>query len=70
MRADIEADVKKGVLERAPEGEPDTWCARLVIQPKKNGLARRIVDLSYLSKHGIEESLHQKCTINCQVSPC
>ena len=60
VRADIEADVKKGVLERVPEGEPDTWCSRLVIQPKKNGLARRTVDLSYLSKHGIEESHHTR----------
>ena len=28
----------------------------MVIQPKKNGKARRTVDLSYLSKHGLDES--------------
>ena len=56
IRADIEADVKKGVLERVPDGRPDTWCSRMVVQPKKNGKARRTVDLSYLTKHGIDES--------------
>ena len=33
-RAGLEADVKKGVLERVPMGQPDTWCAQIVIQPK------------------------------------
>ena len=60
VKADLEADVKKGVLERVPEGIPDTWCSRMVIQPKKNGKARRTVDLSYLSKHSIEESHHTR----------
>ena len=60
VRADIESDIKKGILERVPAGRPDTWCARLVIQPKKNGKARRTVDLSYLSKHGLEESHHTR----------
>ena len=58
VKADIEADVKKGILERVPAGEHDTWCSRMVIQPKKSGKARRTVDLSYLSKHGFDESHH------------
>ena len=37
VKADIEADIMKGILERVPDGEPDTWCSRLVIQEKKNG---------------------------------
>ena len=56
MKTDIEAGVMKGILERVPAGEHDTWCSRLVIQEKKNGKARRTVDLSYLSKHGLDES--------------
>ena len=56
VKADIEADVKKGILERVPAGEHNTWCSRMVIQSKKNGKARRTVDLSYLSKHGLDES--------------
>ena len=35
VKAGFEADVKKGVLERIPVGEADTWCSRMVIQPKK-----------------------------------
>ena len=46
VRAGLEADVKKGVLERVPLGEPDTWCSRMVIQPKKLGRAWRTVDMS------------------------
>jgi hypothetical protein len=52
VRAGLEADVKKGILERVPLGEAYTWCLRMVIQPKKNGTARRTVDLSGLSKVG------------------
>ena len=55
VKADIEADVMKGILEeRVPVGEPDSWCSRMVIQEKKNGKAT--VDPSNLSKHGLEES--------------
>ena len=31
VKADIEADVMKGILERVPVGEPDSWCSRMVI---------------------------------------
>ena len=48
VKSDIEADVMKGILERVPTGEHDTWCSRLVIQEKKNSKARRTVDLSYI----------------------
>ena len=47
VKADIEADVMKGILEeRVPVGEPDSWCSRMVIQEKKNGKTRQTVDLS------------------------
>ena len=58
VRAGLEADVKKGVLERVPMGEPETWCARMDIQPKKSGRGRRKVDLSGLSRAGKHESNH------------
>ena len=29
VKADIEADVKKGILERVPAGEHDTLCSRI-----------------------------------------
>jgi hypothetical protein len=60
VKAGLEADVKKRVLERVPVGEADTWCSRMVIQPKKNGRARRTVDPSGLSKAGRHESHHTR----------
>ena len=48
----------KGILERVPVVEPDSWCSRMAIQEKKNGKARRTVDLSYLSKCGLTEPHH------------
>ena len=53
VKADIKMDVMKGILERVPVGEPDSWCSRMVIQEKKNVKARRTVDLSYLSKRSL-----------------
>ena len=63
VKADIEADVMKGILEMVPDGEPEMWCSRLVIQEKKNGKARRTVDLSYLSKHGLDESHYKRSAL-------
>ena len=60
VRIGLEADVRKGILERVPPGEADTWCSRLVIQPKKNGKARRTVDLSGLSRASKHESHHSR----------
>ena len=60
VRNDLEADVKKGVLERVPAGESMEWCTRMVVQTKKNGTARRTVDLSYLSRHGLPEPHHTR----------
>jgi hypothetical protein len=55
VKAGLEPDIKKGVLERVPVGEADTWCSRMVIQPKKNRRAGS-VDLSGLSKAGRHKS--------------
>ena len=60
VKAGLEADVNKGVLERVPVGEADTWCSRMVIQPKKNGTARKTVDLSGLCRAGRHESHHTR----------
>ena len=60
VKRDIEADVKRGVLEKIPPGVPVTWCTRLVITPKKDGRPRRTVDLSGLTKVGIRETHHTR----------
>ena len=63
IRAGLEADVKKGIIERVPDEGVDTWCSQLVIQPKKNGAARRTVDLLRLSKAGLRESHHTRSAV-------
>ena len=30
VKGDLVADMKKGVLERVPDSEHDTWCSRMV----------------------------------------
>ena len=60
MKAYIDADVKRGVLQKVPPGVPDTWCTRMVIMPKKDGRPRRTVDLSVLTKAGLRETHHTR----------
>jgi hypothetical protein len=48
VKADIEADVMKGILERVPVGKPDSWCSMMVIQERRNGRARRTVDFEWI----------------------
>merc|ERR1712030_311905 len=45
IKKGLESDVMKGILEKVLPGEVDRWCSRMVIQPKKNGTARRTIDL-------------------------
>ena len=45
VKFDIEADVKKGILERVPAGEHDTWCSRMVM--------KSFISLSYYIHHYI-----------------
>ena len=50
VKEDIDRDIRLGILEKVPEGTPVEWCARMVVQPKKNGKPRRTVDLQELKK--------------------
>lgn len=60
VKAGIDADVVRGVLEKVPVGVPTTWQTRMVLQPKKDGKPRRTVDLSALSKSAIRETHHTR----------
>ena len=51
VKASMDKDVKLGVLEAVPVGEPVTWCHWMVTAPKKNGKPRRTVDMQVLNKH-------------------
>ena len=58
VKASIDRDVKLGVLEAVPVGEPVTWCHRMVTARKKNGKPRRTVDMQVLNKHAVRETHH------------
>ena len=58
VKAGLDQDVKLGVLELVPIGEPVTWCHRMVICAKKNGKPRRTVDFQPLNTHATRETHH------------
>lgn len=49
VKKGLDDDVKLGVLEKVPVGEPTTWCSRMVVVSKKDGKPRRTVDLQHLN---------------------
>ena len=49
VKKGLDDDVKLGVLEKVPVGEPTTWCSRMVTVSKKDGKPRRTVDLKHLN---------------------
>lgn len=58
VKAGLDQDVRLGVIEPVPVGEPVTWCHRMVICAKKNGQPRRTVDLQALNAHATRETHH------------
>ena len=50
VKAGLDQDVRLGVLEKVPVGEPTTWCSRMVLVAKKDGSPRRTVDYQHLNK--------------------
>ena len=58
VKEDLDRDVRLGVLEPVPIGEPVTWCHRMVVCAKKDGKPRRTVDFQPLNKHATRETHH------------
>lgn len=58
VKEGLDQDVRLGVLEPVPIGEPVTWCHRMVICAKKNGQPRRTVDFQALNAHATRETHH------------
>lgn len=58
VKAGLDQDVRLGVIEPVPVGEPVTWCHRMVICAKKNGTPRRTVDFQPLNVHATRETHH------------
>ena len=58
VKAGLDRDVRLGVIEPVPIGEPVTWCHRMVICAKKNGTPRRTIDFQPLNTHATRETHH------------
>ena len=69
VKAGLDSDVKIGVLEKVPVGEPTDWCSRMVCVSKKDGKPRRTVDFQALNKvsvrqtHSVKAPFHQAMSI-------
>ena len=49
VKAQLDEDVTRGVIESVPAGEATEWCARMVVVAKKNGQPRRTIDFQLLN---------------------
>ena len=58
VKAGLDQDVRLGVIEPVPIGEPVTWCHRMVVCAKKSGKPRRTVDFQPLNVHATRETHH------------
>ena len=58
VKADLDRDVRLGVLEQVPIGNPVTWCHQMVICAKKNGTPRRTIDFQPLNAQATRETHH------------
>ena len=69
VKKQLHKDVRLGVLEPVPVGEPVTWCSRMIVCPKKDMTPRRTVDLKCLNKaaarqtHATESPFHQAVSV-------
>ena len=64
VKADIDRDVRLGIIEKVPQGDISEWCSRMVVTPKTNGKPRRTVDLQQLNKATVREVHHTPSPFN------
>ena len=57
-------DVRQGIIEEVPQGEPNEWCARLVVVPKKDGSPRHTVDFQKLNACCLRETHYTPTPLN------
>ena len=64
VKADIDRDVRLGIIEAVPQGTPTEWCSRMVVTAKKDGSPRRTVDLQRLNNATMRETHHTPSPFN------
>ena len=68
VKADLDRDVRLGVIEKVPQGEIEKWMSMMVITAKANGDPRRTVDYQQLNKATHREVHHTPSPINLVAS--
>ena len=58
IKSGLDQDVRLGVIELVPIGEPVTWCHPMVVCAKKNGTPHQTVDFQVLNTHAVRETHH------------
>ena len=58
IKAQLDHDVKLGVIEPVPWGEPTTWCSRMIPVAKDDGSPRRTIDLQALNSASVRQTHH------------
>ena len=58
VKAQLDEDVRAGVIRPVPAGEATEWCARMVVVAKKSGKPRRTVDFQILNVNCLRETHH------------
>ena len=69
VKEGLDQDVRLGVLEPDPFGEPVTWCHRMVVCAKKNGEPCRAVDLQALNRYTLGDTAHTFAIPPIKISP-
>ncbi len=64
VKADIDRDVRLGIIEPVPPGTPTVWCSRMVIAAKHDGTPRRTIDLQPLNAATYRETHHTPSPYN------
>ena len=58
VKSQLDRDVKLGVIEPVPWGEPVTWCSRMVTVSKHDGSPRRTIDLQSINAASVRQTHH------------
>ena len=58
IKAQLDRDVRLGVIEPVPWGEPAIWCSRMIPVAKSDGSPRRTIDLQALNAASVRQTHH------------
>ena len=64
VKADLDRDVRLGIIEPVPPDTPTIWCSRMVVVAKKDGSPRRTIDLQRLNEATCRATHHTSSPFN------